>query len=118
MRNCGLRPSGADLTSTKEVTWYGTETREDGNTARRLHILRECPKTLITSFSHDVIQLYMWSQQFNGALPEPGGLHDQNAIVMEALSLVHAERQKAEAWYLNESRIKQERDSARKNRQT
>lgn len=93
------------------MTWYGTEIRkQDSHSARRLHILRECPKTLITHFSHDVIQLYMWSTQFNGALPEPGGLLDQNAVVMEALALVHSEKQKVETWQLHEERTIHERE--------
>jgi hypothetical protein len=58
----------------------------------------------------------MWSTQFNGALPEPGGLADQNAVVMEALAVVHSEYAKVEAWRIHESRKKQERDRERKNK--
>jgi hypothetical protein len=80
------------------VVWYGQEVREDKITSRRLHILRECPKTFISQFSRDVIELYLYSMQFNNALPEAGGINDQNATVMQALSIVRAEMHKVEMW--------------------
>lgn len=95
------------------MTWYGRELRDDKVTIRRLHTLRECPKTFISQFSHDVIQLYMWSLQFNNALPDAGGINDQNALVMSALSVVRDEMQKVEMWRMHEDRTKADRKPAK-----
>lgn len=63
-----------------------------------MHILRECPKTFISEFSQDVFRLYMWSQAHNNALPDAGGLNDQIAVVMDAMSVIRDEQCKVEAW--------------------
>lgn len=75
-----------------------------------MHNLRECPKTYLTQFSHDVIQLHMWSIAYGNALPDAGGLNDQIAVVMEALSVVRDELVKVEAWRRHEEKIKADRE--------
>jgi hypothetical protein len=97
------------------VTSYGKEVREDKVSIRRLHILRECPKSFISQFSHDVMQMYVWSQQYNNALPDRGGLQNQNALVMEAMSVVRDEIAKVEEWRRHEAekKAKQEADAGK-----
>lgn len=97
------------------MTWYGQELRSDKISSRRLHTLRECPKTFISQFSHDVIRLYNYTVQFN-ALPEAGGINDQIAVVMTALSVVRDEMNKVEAWRLHEATQKTKKTTDSKDR--
>jgi hypothetical protein len=95
------------------VTWYGQEVRKDKITTRRLHILRECPITFISEFSRDIVRLHAWSQAHNGALPDSGGINDQTAVVMEALSVVRDEFSKVEVWRSQQARQQAEREAKR-----
>jgi hypothetical protein len=58
--------------------------------------------------------MYTWSTQFNNALPDNGGINDQNALVMQALSIVREEFSKVEAWRRHDEEIKREREAKRK----
>jgi hypothetical protein len=119
-RNCGLRtkdrPQGADPHFKDTVARLGFEVRADSVSTRPLHILRECPKTFISDFSHDVMRLHLTSVQFNNALPDVGGINDQNAVVMDALNVVRDELHKVEAWtrhtHETERARKQKREQA------
>jgi len=104
-----LRPQGINPQSTERVATFGFELRDDGISSRPLHILRECPKTYISNFSRDVIGLYTQSVQFNNALPDAGGINDQNAVVMEALSIVREEVFRVEQWRRYQEKLKRDR---------
>jgi membrane protein involved in colicin uptake len=93
------------------------EVREDKVSARPLHLLRECPKTFISQFSHDVIQLYFWSKQYNNALPDSGGINDQNALVMEALGVVAEEFQKVQLWQRHNEKTEEDKRQQRDKRE-
>jgi hypothetical protein len=50
----------------------------------------------------------MWSVQFNNALPDPGGIRNQYALVMESLAVVRDEVRKVEDAARAEEHIKSE----------
>jgi hypothetical protein len=54
----------------------------------------------------------MWSVQFNNALPNKGGLGQQIAVVMEALSVVRDEMHKVEEWKRHQQKIEEEKKRA------
>lgn len=81
-----------------------------------MHILRECPTSYVSSFSRDVIGLYTQSVQFNNALPDAGGINDQNAVVMQALTIVREEIHRVELWRRHQDKIKKDRETPIKDR--
>lgn len=93
-RNCGLpEHGGADPDFAAPVAFYGKVPLDPANpkgTYQTLHTLKECPKSYVTAESMDVLDMYALHKQFK-ALPHSGGLLDQPAILMDALSCVDAE---------------------------
>jgi hypothetical protein len=71
-----------------------------------LHLIRECPKTLVTQFSTDAIQLYSYHAQSNNALPDRGGVNQQLALVMEAFAVIRDESIKVQKVRMEEEEEK------------
>lgn len=58
----------------------------------------------------------MYSVQFNNALPESGGILEQNALVMNALMVVREEVHKVEEWRRWEEAQRKDREDKVKQR--